>query len=633
MRPVHMTIDKVVTAIWTLALLCLAPFVHAEPISGNASFDHAKTGFLLRDVHATLRCEQCHVDAVFKNTPKDCAGCHAIGTRVGATPKPVNHVQTTDPCDTCHTSPTSFLVANFKHISTRGAITSNCITCHNNQSQGVVSKPANHFPTLLPCESCHTNTSTFLSWRMDHTGLTSNCVSCHGGQFVGVVSKPVAHIPTTGDCGACHNTNTFLGSTYDHSAVAPGTCNSCHLGQYNGVVSLPVNHITTSGAQCDNCHTQANTGGYTSFFGGCYDHNTGSASSCLITTATVVPVAPGNCSSCHTGVFSGVSGKAPFHVPTVQQCDTCHNASHTAAGYATFYGATYTHTGTTAGVCGTCHNGTTALGKPASHIPATGNNCDSCHTTALATLSWLGATFVHSPMPPVQPCATCHNGVTALGKPAWHMVTTLACDSCHPNAINSNPLSFVGGVGAPNHAGFAVTSCATGACHNGVNAKGLSAGHIPTGTISCGYCHAAFGGAVTTFQPGTMQHAQVTGIRCDVCHNGAYTTQGLQYGGAQAKVSNHIPTTITAGLDCTTCHTAPTYTSSTGWLQEKMNHNGAQGMGAGGVYCVNCHLKGVTYLGSMQKLSHNGASVAKDCSSASCHKPLGKKGTPYSTWN
>src|SRR5512146_2961915 len=32
-------------------------------------FDHAKTGFLLRDVHTTLRCEQCHVDGVFKNTP------------------------------------------------------------------------------------------------------------------------------------------------------------------------------------------------------------------------------------------------------------------------------------------------------------------------------------------------------------------------------------------------------------------------------------------------------------------------------------------------------------------------------------------------------------------------------------
>ncbi len=612
-------ISKIMAVMLACVMLCFAGLVQAKPAPSTPPFDHSKTGFLLRDVHTTLRCEQCHVDGIFKNTPKDCAGCHAIGTRVGATPKPVNHVQTTQPCDTCHESPTSFLVKNFKHIG----ITGRCITCHNAQSAGVVSKPANHFPTLLPCESCHTNTNTFLSWRMDHTGLTSNCASCHGGQFTGVVGKPLAHIPTTGDCGVCHNTTTFLGSTYDHTTVVAGTCGTCHMGQLQGVRSQPAVHVPTlgSGNACDVCHTATNTVGYTSFLGAMYNHTT--------------PASAGMCSLCHTGQFTGVQGKPSFHIPTASQCDTCHTSTNTS-NFTTFYGATFNHVAVVAGSCGTCHNNVAALGKPATHI-ITSAACDSCHTNTAGYTTWLGAVYTHSPNPPIPgSCGTCHNGATALGKPAWHMVTTAVCDACHTQANTNNFTTFLGATGAVDHAALtppAAGSCQRAGCHDGVGAKGLSTGHIPVAGLSCdsGGCHKVFGGAVTSFAGAVMSHAVVTATRCDVCHNGSYTTQGTM--GAQAKVSNHIPTTITGALDCTTCHTAPTYTSPTGWLQERMNHNGAQGAGGGGVYCVNCHLRGVTYLGSMQKLSHNGASVAKDCSSTSCHRPLGRKGTPYSAWN
>jgi hypothetical protein len=49
---------------------------------------------------------------------------------------------------------------------------------------------------------------------------------------------------------------------------------------------------------------------------------------------------------------------------------------------------------------------------------------------------------------------------------------------------------------------------------------------------------------------------------------------------------------------------------------------------------VTCHLKGVTYFEpNAQLISHNGASTSKDCSSSSCHKPLGSKGTAYSSWD
>ena len=734
-------IHKTTIALLLGLLSCFAQIAQAQTMAGPvqapgnaAPFDHSKTGFLLRDIHTTLRCEQCHVDGIFKNTPKDCGGCHAIGSRVGATPKPVNHVQTTQSCDTCHTSPTSFLVKSFNHVGmTNVAITNGCITCHNGQSFGVVSKPANHFPTLLPCESCHTSTNTFLSWRMDHTGLTSNCASCHSGQFPGVVSKPVAHIATTADCGVCHNTSTFLGSTYNHSTVVAGTCGTCHLGQQPGVKAQPAFHIPTLGAgnACDACHTATNTGGFTSFLGALYDH--------------ITPLSAGNCSTCHNGAYPGVLGKSSYalHVTTSAQCDTCHTSSNTS-NFTTFLGVVYAHQPADVGNCSTCHNGTTATGKPANHV-ASAAQCDTCHTSATTAnyTTWLGATvahtaaflgtstcaschngvsatgkpayhipttagldcgnsschtatntsnyttffgatfthvtittrcdachngvsatgksathvstvldcvschtatntanyttflgavYTHNPNPPTPgTCASCHNGTTATGKPANHMVTTASCDACHTQANTGNFTTFLGATGAMAHTAAMAGTCAS--CHNGAGAKGLSTGHIPVAALSCDGCHAMYNGTtVTTFAPGTMNHALVTATRCDVCHGGAYTTQGLQYGGAQAKVSNHIPTTITAGLDCTTCHTSPTYTSSTGWLQEKMNHNNAQGGGGGGVYCVNCHLSGVTYLGSMQKKSHNGASTAKDCSSSSCHKPLGRTGTAYTVW-
>jgi hypothetical protein len=143
------------------------------------------------------------------------------------------------------------------------------------------------------------------------------------------------------------------------------------------------------------------------------------------------------------------------------------------------------------------------------------------------------------------------------------------------------------------------------------------------------------GTTVITFAPGKINHALVTATRCYTCHNGSYTTQGTM--GAQAMVTNHIPTTITGGtggLDCTTCHVTPTYTSSTGWLSEKMNHNGTLGGGAP-IYCVTCHLTGTTYLvpSGFQRMSHNSTSTAKDCSRSGCHKPLGSIGTSYSKWN
>jgi hypothetical protein len=84
----------------------------------------------------------------------------------------------------------------------------------------------------------------------------------------------------------------------------------------------------------------------------------------------------------------------------------------------------FEHTGITTG-CFACHNGVTALGKPANHIPA-GNDCEACHGTMLFSpvlrvdhLAVLGV------------CSSCHNGTIARGQHATHIPTVTECDTCH----------------------------------------------------------------------------------------------------------------------------------------------------------------------------------------------------------
>src|SRR5882672_4708815 len=69
----------------------------------RSTFDHLTTGFELIGQHRDLPCETCHFNAVFKGTPRDCATCHGMGTQVHATAKPINHILTSNRCESCHT--------------------------------------------------------------------------------------------------------------------------------------------------------------------------------------------------------------------------------------------------------------------------------------------------------------------------------------------------------------------------------------------------------------------------------------------------------------------------------------------------------------------------------------------------
>ena len=118
-------------------------------------FDHSKTAFPLQGQHAQVQCVQCHgagkwlvggVQTVsqltaqsFKQTPTDCAGCHA---------EPAVHKGMFDSnCATCHTTdgwkPARMDGKLFDHTSTTGF----SLALHAKNYDG----------TLMTCKACHQN--------------------------------------------------------------------------------------------------------------------------------------------------------------------------------------------------------------------------------------------------------------------------------------------------------------------------------------------------------------------------------------------------------------------------------------------------------------------------------------------
>jgi hypothetical protein len=159
-------------------------------------------------------------------------------------------------------------------------------------------------------------------------------------------------------------------------------------------------------------------------------------------------VAAGCCSTCHNGTTA--AGKPSNHVPTTQSCDACHRTT-------AWLPASFNHSSVTAGSCNTCHNGTTAAGKPSSHLPTT-QSCDACHRTT----AWLPATFSHTNVTSGS-CSTCHNGTTATGKSSSHFITTQSCDSCHRTTawIPVTAYSHVSPAYKTHQAGMLCSSCHT----------------------------------------------------------------------------------------------------------------------------------------------------------------------------
>ena len=97
-----------------LMVFCISGAHAQQP---GTAFDHASTGFELRGPHQTVRCETCHLNEIFKGTPRECAICHVQNNPRGALARSVKHIPVSAACDSCHApSSPSFSGLVFSHI-------------------------------------------------------------------------------------------------------------------------------------------------------------------------------------------------------------------------------------------------------------------------------------------------------------------------------------------------------------------------------------------------------------------------------------------------------------------------------------------------------------------------------------
>jgi hypothetical protein len=135
--------------------------------TSDIRFDHDLSAFTLIGQHVTVPCAGCHTTHKFKDSPKDCKGCHASDD--------VHKGNLGNECQSCH-SPNAWNVWQFDHKKQSGfALT------------GAHEK--------LQCNSCHRRPAGTVK-------LGRDCASCH--------SKDDVHLGQFGRrCDRCHSTISF----------------------------------------------------------------------------------------------------------------------------------------------------------------------------------------------------------------------------------------------------------------------------------------------------------------------------------------------------------------------------------------------------------------------------------------
>jgi len=564
--------------------------------------------------HPTLTpdqdCYLCHDTTNFANTfdhtavigqPCGQSGCHDGNTTgVVGVPTDGSHIPLTlynEDCGVCHTSPGgTFKVGNFDH--TTHAVAGICATCHNNVITG--GQPTNHIPTTPPltqeCSDCHiaTKFDNFKGAVVDHSAISSNCVSCHDGNIA--IGQPTTHVPTPSgvDCSVCHVT----GGTATPSPFAPA----------NNFA-----HQTSPPQDCRDCHN----GGYTlanntavmtqpatthiPTIDNCYTCHTDTTIPGGFKTqtffTTIHPTYKNGCQSCHTGKYPPALSKndaptPPGHVPTTQDCSDCHvNTDFKDT-------SNFTHKGITKD-CVSCHNGTyrslNALSTqddptPGGH-PNIGNlDCYNCHITT--GTSFANPIVDHSTLTSNCARAGCHDGATT-GVPGQnaipnHLPTSLDCVACHTPGGTFTIASF-------DHTTLAATTRCD-SCHDGNSAGVLGTNAKPDhwvidpATQDCGDCH-----STVSFTNGKYNHNGVTD-NCVSCHNGT---------NAPGKPTSHVPTS----QDCHLCHT----TASVAFKPATFAHNADQ---LSSTACKTCH-SGDYPAAQGQGPNHQDTTGMNDCSD--CH--------------
>ena len=382
----------------------------------------------------------------------------------------MDHAHTLGACSFCHDG----TLARGKgptHITT----TEECNVCHvpGDPTWAATGKPndALHANVTDDCSACHSSGGQFIPvLQVDHSQVIGSCQACHDGVIA--TGKGPNHIATTQECNVCHvpGAPSWPASAFDHSGVIGQTCtqSGCHDGV--AAIGKPNDQLHANVTdQCQACH---GTGGGSFNPALRVDHNE----------------VLGACQACHDGVVA--TGKPVGHIVTTEDCGACHNTTN--------WTAAVDHANLQGQACATagCHDND----KPGGHISTT-NVCEACHRPSPS--QWTDIAGVdHAQV--LGDCGSCHNGTDAIGKPGNHIDTSNVCDACHSNnawrpvvTVDHNQINGVNQCvtchnkpgGHPvnmDHSQAPQGSCSS--CHNGAIAEGKNRGHCPTNQ-ECDVCH------------------------------------------------------------------------------------------------------------------------------------------------
>jgi len=171
---------------------------HGTASWAGGRFDHSKTHFALRDGHADVACDACHLGNRFRGMPQQCVSCHA--------PDDVHRGSRGPDCASCHVT-AGWKTSRFDHARETGFALGGA-------------------HAQVDCKGCHTTPNL-------KDPLPKDCAGCHRADD--------AHATRFGDgCEKCHTTSAWKPVEFDHVR--------------DGRFALEGRHVELS---CHACHTAA----------------------------------------------------------------------------------------------------------------------------------------------------------------------------------------------------------------------------------------------------------------------------------------------------------------------------------------------------------------------------------------
>ena len=174
-----------------------------------STFDHNLSAFVLTGAHASVACNSCHVNGIYKGIPATCYACHQKDDfhagRFGTN------------CGNCHSTSAWLPFTAFNHNLSAFPLTG----AHDG----------------LACNRCHANNV--------YLGTPAFCAACH--------AEPALHAGIFGtDCAQCHNTSNWY-ATFNHPGGCEGNC-----ATHRGATCADCHPVNFSSHTCLKCHDSNN---------------------------------------------------------------------------------------------------------------------------------------------------------------------------------------------------------------------------------------------------------------------------------------------------------------------------------------------------------------------------------------